>query len=307
MKTPCSKPGFSLIELLVVVAIIGLLIALVLPAAQAVREAARRTTCQNNLRQIALAMQTHHSAFDRFPSGGWGFVWSGDPDRGTGRDQPGGWTFSILPYLEQTTLQQLGKGQPESIKRELAAEVAQTPIASLNCPSRRALALYPYGGSHEVHNAEPVPDVFKTDYAANAGDLVVGGLGPESLKDADNGVYDWGNAMEATGVLFTRSEIGIQHITDGTSNTYLVGEKRCLVQGYDWGDDQHAFLGHGNDTARYTALGLSPAADGIFPGHKQFGSAHHGGCYFAFCDGSVHLVDYAIDAEVHRRSGTRAD
>lgn len=307
MKYQSRQHGFSLVELLVVIAIVGVLVALLLPAVQAAREAARRAACQNNLRQVALAMQSHHSVFNRFPSGGWGFVWTGDPDRGTGRNQPGSWAYSILPYLEESTLQQLGKGQPDAVKRERAADVAQSPVATLNCPSRRALGLYPYGGSHEVHNAEPAELVFKTDYAANAGDLVVGGLGPETLEDADSGVYDWGNAMEATGVIFTRSEVGMRHITDGSSHTYLVGEKRCVADGYDWGDDQHAFLGHGNDTARYTSLDLPVVPDGDEAGHKQFGSAHAGGCYFAFVDGAVHLVAYDTDPDVHRRSGTRAD
>ncbi len=302
-----KRCGFSLVELLVVIAIFAALISLLLPAIQAAREAARRSTCQNNLRQVALAMHSHHSAQNRFPSGGWGFAWTGDPDRGTGANQPGGWAYSILPDLELATLREFGKGQSEGVKRVRAAELAETPIAALNCPSRRALGTNPYGGSHEVRNAEPAATVFKTDYAANAGDIVLGGLGPESLQDADNGQYNWGNSTKATGVLFTRSEIGLQHIPDGSSHTYLVGEKRCQVNAYDWGDDQHAFLGHGNDTARYTSLDLPIETDGELPGHKQFGSAHSGGCYFAFADGAVRLVSYQVDAEIHRQCGTCAD
>ena len=299
--------GFTLVELLVVIAIIGILVALLLPAVQSAREAARRASCQNNLRQVAIAMHGHHDALGHFPSGGWGYVWTGDADRGGGRNQPGGWAFTILPYLEQTSLSQLGRGATEQVKRELAAQVASTPIASLNCPSRRALALYPYGGSHEVRNAEPAELVFKTDYAANAGDLVVGNLGPETLADADNGTYDWLNTADATGVFYPRSEIRLTRITDGSSDTYLVGEKRCVLEGYDWGDDQHAFLGHGNDTARYTSLDLPPIRDGESAGHKQFGSAHPAGSYFAFADGSVRLISYDIDPEIHRRYGHRSD
>ncbi|WP_261361281.1 DUF1559 domain-containing protein [Aeoliella straminimaris] len=299
--------GFTLVELLVVIAIIGILVALLLPAVQAAREAARRATCQNNLRQVGIAMHSHHSAYGYFPTGGWGYVWTGDPDRGSDRRQPGGWAFSILPYLEQTTLQKLGRGASEQDKRTLAAEVASTPVASLNCPSRRALDVYPYGGSHEVRNAEPAELVFKTDYAANAGDLVIGDLGPETLDDAVNGNYDWKNTADATGVFYPRSEVKTAKITDGTSQTYLVGEKRCILEGYDWGDDQHAFLGHGNDTGRYTSLDLPPIPDGETAGHKQFGSAHQAGCYFVFADGAVQLIAYDIDPEIHRRHGHRAD
>ena len=285
-----------------------MLVALLLPAIQAARGGGAgggfaRTTCG----RWRWAMLAHHDARGRFPSSGWGFVWTGDPDRGSGRRQPGGWAFSILPYMEQASLEELGKGQPESVKRELAATVAQTPVGPLNCPSRRPLGLLPYGGSHEVRNADPAELVFKTDYAANAGDLVVGGLGPETLAEGDGGTFDWGNAAEATGVFYPRSEVTIAGITDGTSNTYLVGEKRCLLDGYDWGDDQHAFLGHGNDTARYTSLDLPIVPDGRAAGHRQFGSAHPGGCHFAMADGAVRLMSYETDPEIHRRTGTRAE
>ncbi|QDU54421.1 DUF1559 domain-containing protein [Aeoliella mucimassa] len=307
MTNAQQSRGFTLVELLVVIAIIGILVALLLPAVQSAREAARRASCQNNLRQVAIAMHSHNDAQGHLPSGGWGYVWTGDADRGSGRRQPGGWAFCILPYLEQTSLNQLGRGASEQQKRVLAAEVASTPIASLNCPSRRALGLYPYGGSHEVRNAEPAEMVFKTDYGANAGDLVIGDLGPETLADAENGVYDWKNTADATGIFYPRSEIRLARITDGTSDTYLVGEKRCLIEGSDWGDDQHAFLGHGNDTARYTSLDLPPAVDGQTAGHKQFGSSHTAGCYFAFADSSVRLIAYDIDPEIHRRYGNRSD
>ena len=90
--------GFTIIELLVVIGIIGIIMALLLPAVQAAREAARRTQCRNHLKQLGLAMQMHHDAYRRFPSGGWGVLWFGDPDRGTDRRQPGGWIYS-QPHL----------------------------------------------------------------------------------------------------------------------------------------------------------------------------------------------------------------
>ena len=108
---PRAGTGFTLIELLAVIAIVGILIALLLPAVQAAREAARRVQCRNHLKQLALGMEHHVVAFGCYPSNGWGFCWIGDPDRGTGIQQPGGWIYNILPYLEQQPLHALGSAQ----------------------------------------------------------------------------------------------------------------------------------------------------------------------------------------------------
>src|SRR5579863_4475370 len=99
------RRGFTLVELLVVITIIGILIALLLPAVQAARESARRIQCENNLKQLSLGMLDFESENKRFPSGGWGYCWVGDPDRGLSPpNQPGGWQFQILPYIEQKNL-----------------------------------------------------------------------------------------------------------------------------------------------------------------------------------------------------------
>ncbi len=108
--------AFTLVELLVVITIIGILISLLLPAVQSAREAARRLQCSNNLKQFGLAALNHEEANGFLPSSGWGWTWVGDPDRGFGARQPGGWIYNLLPYLEQETLHSLGAGKSASEK-----------------------------------------------------------------------------------------------------------------------------------------------------------------------------------------------
>src|SRR5512133_2944359 len=102
------KIGFTLVELLVVITIIGILIALLLPAVQAAREAARRMQCSNNLKQLGLACLSHEQTYGYYPRGGWSCCLLADPDRGVGKQQPGGWVFCVLPYIEQQALRDLG-------------------------------------------------------------------------------------------------------------------------------------------------------------------------------------------------------
>jgi prepilin-type N-terminal cleavage/methylation domain-containing protein len=140
MTSPTRRNGFTLIELLVVIAIIGILVALLLPAVQATREAARRTECKNHLKQIGIGWLNHEDVHGHLPSSGWGYKWTGEPSRDYGKDQPGGWVYNMLAFIEQTDLRNLGARTSEP--GQLSAQKAQ-PIKIMHCPTRRRAKVYP--------------------------------------------------------------------------------------------------------------------------------------------------------------------
>lgn len=307
--------GFTLIEILVVITIIGVLTMLLLAAVQASREAARRAQCQNNLKQLALAMINHESAMRFYPSGGWGYRWVGDPNRGSGRRQPGGWAFVILPYLERRDLfeRALDIHDPSEL-RWCLAQVNAVVVPTFYCPSRRAAELYPIlqSPAHYPYNLDLLENAVKIDYAANAGDFLLDvGAGPVSIAQGDHPAYPWPD-YPATGVCFLRSEISIDHVLDGTSNTYLVGEKNIPRLHYDtgdWrGDDQSAYVGDDYDTIRWANASLLPLNDVEAENDDaRFGGPHPGVVQMAFCDGSVRPIDLSIDALVHQQQANRKD
>ena len=321
--------GFTLVELLVVITIIGILIALLLPAVQMAREAARRAQCSNNLKQVALAALQHEEANKFYPSGGWGYWWVGDPDRGFGKQQPGGWLYSILPYLEQLPLYQLGSdGDPQTIstaQKAGALVCVQTPLAAMNCPSRRSAVAYPIaaywysGGSTAGYwfNVNPVTVCGRGDYAICSGDTgdVQSGGGPGDLTSAASffASSDVMNIQKTlTGVSYLASQVTVAMVTDGTSNTYMIGEKYLdpdyYYNGVDGADNESMYVGYDNDTDRSTYYMYTPMQD--TPGTSDgisFGSAHANSCNMAFCDGSVQAISYSIDPLVHRWLGNRQD
>lgn len=320
-----SRPAFTLVELLVVIAIIGILISMLLPAVQQVREAARRTSCRNHLRQFAVGFLNHESAFNQLPTGGWGYFWVGDADRGTGAGQPGGWIYNTLPYIEQTNVYQLPfDGMPDLItpdQRAGATRVVQTALPILHCPSRRTVKLYPkpFDGNFVAYNANGLPSnnlfAARTDYAVNCGDFWFNDLPgplPSQMPSFPNGFYGPEITDQFTGVCYIQSTTKLGDIYDGTSNTYLMGEKYLnpdhYESGFGLGDNESWCTGFNNDMYR---SGQSPPArdrPGLtLSGAGSFGSVHAAGVQFAYCDGSVHNIVYTIDPVMHARLSNRED
>lgn len=316
MRNPRSR-AFTLIELLVVIAIIGILIALLLPAVQAVREAARRLQCQNNLKQLGLAMINHEETYGFFSSGGWGWLWTGDPDRGVGRRQPAGWNYAILPFLELQALHDLGSdGQPEVItprQREGALRRDRSPLAVFVCPSRRAALIYPRPRGMSYYNSGQILEAGVIDYAANAGDTVPRWYsGPTSMTAAETFDWDTNGAQGNTGISYARSEIRMADVADGTTNTYMLGEKYLNADryedGWDHADDFGMYEGCAHDTYRWCDESRRPLQD--TPGlaiFDAFGSIHPASCNMVLCDGSVRMISYSIQPRVHAALGNRAD
>ena len=312
--------GFTLVELLVVITIIGILIGLLLPAVQAAREAARRAACMNNLRQIALGMLHHVEKWEHFPSCGWGPRWSGDPDRGSGPDQPGGWIYNVLPYVEQENLYLLpSDGQPDAITAEQldgARQLGETPLNLFICPSRRRAVAYPYilssawdqvnGVQQDTCTVHAV-----TDYAANASDESPWEPRyPVSYSDAKS--FNWASTSHFNGITYQRSQVQPAHVRDGMSNTYMTCEKYLASEFYTTGqggaDNHPLYQGYDRDIVVAGGPHFPPYQDQ--PNTELYfhcGSAHSGGFHAAKCDGSVNMTSYSIDLDVLRRLFNRRD
>lgn len=317
--TSRKKNGFTLVELLVVIAIIGILVALLLPAVQAAREAARRSQCSNNMKQIGLACHNFQDSYRMLPTGGR----DGDhriPSaltaccRSTTR-YGWSWSYQILPFLEQAPLYELGTDSADpnppdaAVYNTTESTVAGRAVPTYYCPSRRVPKLH--SGS------------YKCDYAGNAGERVSG-----DIRGTNNG------GLKGVIIQTDRDKTRIELIKDGSSNTIMIGEKALhpLEFGDDGGDNERwNNAGWDEDVIRYGAgritsatpnllYGLPPIPDAMAPSndsgawttvldkgniswgqwHPFFGSSHSG-VTFAMADGSVQLISFTIDADVFRR------
>ncbi len=299
MTTVSRRTGFTLVELLVVITIIGILIALLLPAVQAAREAARKLQCCNNLKQVGVAANLALEKVGHFPTGGCYWYSAGNPDLGEGATQPGGWVYNVLPYMEQQPLHDLGLGESSANKAAAAQKRLQTPLSWMNCPTRRSPETFPNARNRSFDDAAP-STLARGDYAACTGDSV------NIQREGDT-------SLKFYGVCFSMSVISAADVSDGTSNTYFAGEKALspdhYFDGWGYGDDDTMYTGDNYDVLRGTnnpACPLLIDTPGSDP-YVSFGSAHATSCNMLLCDGSVQQISYSIEAEVHRCLGNRKD
>jgi prepilin-type N-terminal cleavage/methylation domain-containing protein/prepilin-type processing-associated H-X9-DG protein len=328
--------AFTLVELLVVIAIIGILVSLLLPAIQAAREVARRAQCTNNLKQIGLGFMNHESTHRFFPCAGWNAWYLGDPLLGAGREQPGGWVYQILPFIEEQAIYDLtddgDRLNVTTLQQQRSLDLQKSAIPVFNCPSRRPAQALTYNAtsSWDPKNGMHPQTVARTDYAANSGD------GQYGMKFWVKENHDWENKIAwlifdyknlaahqwppfdgQTGINYLGAEISVKHIIDGLSKTYMVGEKYLPADKYDAdgsdtsgdpGDNISMYQGFDWDVNRWTDSNDPPLQDRAGQeSYGSFGSAHPGGFNMVYCDGSVQTVSYDIDPEVHRRQGNRLD
>ncbi len=322
LKTAANSPvrrtalrAFTLVELLVVIAIIGVLVALLLPAVQAAREAARRSSCVNNLKQIALAVHMHHDAQEQFPISI--SPWPQEvriaqpPNGNTGM----GWPVRILPYMEQQPLFEVfmqygSSGDMNFLHRrprpntgisspELSGSPGmQSQLPVFSCPSDpSALELsdtqWQWGDRF----------VALTSYKGVIGDTRMGG----QHSKHQGAEPDCHNGVGCNGIFYRNTyqqPVSFHQVTDGLSNTYMVGED---IPAHNY--HSAAFYSNGDYSSCHAPLNFKPQPPipKHWPDVMSFRSEHPGGAHFAMADASVQFVSEDIDYCIYRATSTKAE
>lgn len=308
-----NAAGFTLVELLVVIGIIGTLVGLLLPAVQAAREAARRNSCANNLKQIGLALHNYHDARKAFP---WGGSMGADFVNGPNTGNHGfNWRVWILPFNEETTLwDQLAALDPTTAGcssttwKNLSQH--QTQIAWLRCPSeKQPMIRAGYTGSYTPQSAA------RANYVASAGPVAGYPGAPQGcglcLSSQANCIctnqdgHHFASRQDAGGsgmFALRKTFIAMHNVTDGASKTLFVGECKLGTTAtnggaFQWMDPlSMASTVYGLDTPNYNTTYWD----------KTFGSFHGKGATFVFVDGSTQWINADIDLFTLSYLGTRA-
>jgi prepilin-type N-terminal cleavage/methylation domain-containing protein len=289
LAMPSQRNAFTLVELLVVIAVIGLLVALLLPAIQAARESARKAQCLNNIKQTGLALHAYHDTYHRLPAGWQGF--GPAPQRLPDVEgAPGwGWASMVLPQMEQTALH-------DAIRFDLPVE------ASANAPSRQSLI-----ESYRCPSDPTTDRLFELQAEDGSGPLAmlarsnyVGVFGTLELEDCEG--LPAGQPCTGDGVFYHNSRTSFRDVLDGLSQTFLVGERSSRLDHSTW-----TGVVPGGEEAFARVLGVADHA----PNHPQshfddFSSYHTRGVHFLLGDGSARFVGQSIALNVYQALCTRA-
>ncbi|MEA1949879.1 MAG: DUF1559 domain-containing protein [Planctomycetota bacterium] len=287
------RKAFSLVELIVVVAIIGVLVSLLLPAVQHARESARRMSCANNMHQLGIAMHAYHEAHKRLPPG-WLISDQNTPGASLGNSPGWSWGAMLLPYVEQIPLEAGFVNLPLGISHDQNKVARTQPLAVFRCPSNSNRSIFSLVGTNRCGNA-PLTDLASADYVgvtANSSRMV---------QIARCATLPWTN--EDTVFVFNEST-SLRDIADGVSQTFVVGERSCKSFPSAWAGSMPE-----GKHARERVLGLidaPPQAAAVDESESiEFGSYHPAGAQFLLADGAVRLVTLEIDPALFRALGTR--
>lgn len=323
-SNPRKRPAFTLIELLVVIAIIAILIALILPAVQQAREAARRTQCKNNLKQIGIAFHNYHTTHFTFPPGFISVATSdfdpnGSSNQALEETGPGWSSFAmILPFIERANIhRRIDFNLP--ITHPDNQQARSTQITTYRCPSdafRQRVKVFAGDATTQT-----LGDLIVDDLAPNSYVGCLAGADPTSTTY--QGRYEEPNF---NGMFHRSSNVSISEILDGTSNTIGIGERSSMFAPVGWaGVIPGAVTYHSDEIVAQRGLAGPQIRPAITmnavhvrssgpggPGSRKgspggFWAPHPGGCQFLLMDGSVHLITQEIDILTFRNLAARND